>query len=225
MDVLEFFFEMVDRMFVDRFYRAVVFFAFGLVLRYIFSAIANFNLMKRRKIKMKFLAFVPMVSSTYALGSISDSINENYFNKTFSRFVILMLRIIQFCGFFFLFYFLSSRLPNFSIGRVFEFFVGDTLMTSAYEIDQLFGNMFDFYFVCCCLVFCLVITIIYLIYLFRIYYNIFSEYGSGLHKFLIFISIFGFIFARFVFLPDFLVLLIGRRQSRFEKLNSSKNYV
>ena len=82
------------------FYKPLLNFAVGIViiyvimafLNYVFQSIALYRLMKSRKIKLAFLAWIP-ITYCYALGSIYDSIKRETGQKTYFRFATLLIHI------------------------------------------------------------------------------------------------------------------------------------
>ena len=190
-----------------------LFFLFVCVLKFLLVSFSVFCLMKRRGIKFKFLAFVPVVNSTYCLASVSDSINSNYFNETKSRFLLLMLKIIFLCSVLILWQVVSVKLPDFQIK-----------LTGVILGDYYIGDLVQFFLssdvACYVLNFTVVVALIYLIYLFKIYYNIYSEYGGPAAKPMLLGAIFSYVFFKFYFVPDLFIYLIRNKNSKFEKLNA-----
>ncbi len=70
----------------------VVIYMIMVFLNYVFQSIAMYRLMKSRKIKLAFLAWIP-VTYCYALGSIYDSIKRKNGQKTYFRFAIFLIHI------------------------------------------------------------------------------------------------------------------------------------
>lgn len=195
-----------------------LFFLFVSALKYLLVAFGVFDFMGRRKIKCRFLAFVPVVNSSYCLASVSDSINSDYFNKTNSRLVLLMLKLIFLGSVFILVQAIRNQLPDFKFKLV-GLIIGD------YYVYDLLRVFYSSRVACYILAFTLIIAIIYLIYLFKIYYNIFSEYGGSYSKLMFFGSIVSYIFFKFYFFPDLFIYLIRKRTSKFEELNKVKNFL
>ncbi len=71
----------------------VVIYIIMVFLNYIFQSMAMYRLMKSRKIKAAFLAWIP-ITYCYALGSIYDSIKRENGEKTYFRFAILLIHIV-----------------------------------------------------------------------------------------------------------------------------------
>ena len=183
-----------------------LFFLFVGVLKFLIVSFSVFCLMKRRGIKFKFLAFVPVVNSTYCLASVSDSINSNYFNETKSRFLLLMLKIIFLCSVLILCQVIAVKLTGVILG---DYYIGD-LVQFFLSSDVA----------CYVLNFTVVVALIYLIYLFKIYYNIYSEYGGPAATPMLLGAIFSYVFFKFYFVPDLFIYLIRNKNSKFEKLNA-----
>lgn len=206
--------EVVDQL-IEHYF---LFFLFVFVLKYLLIVVSVFSLMKRRSIKFKFLVFVPIVNSSYCLGCLSDSINSDYFNETKARFVLLMLKIIFFCSVFILIQIIKVQMPDFRAKFV-RFVLGD------YYINDLLKVFYSSQITCYVLAFTLTVALVYLIYLFKIYYNIYSEYSVKTAKLMLLGAVFGYVFFKFYFLPDFFIYLIKGRPSKFEELNKVRNFL
>lgn len=195
-----------------------LFFLFVFVLKFLLVAFSVFSLMKRRGVKLKFLAFVPVVNSTYCLASVSDSINSDYFNETKSRFLLLMLKIIFLCSTLILVQIISIELPDFKF-KLAGLILGD------YYVGDLVTVLCSSRVACYALNFTVVVALIYLVYLFKIYYNIYSEYGGAASKIMLLGAVFSYVFFKFYFLPDLFLYLIRNKVSKFEKLNGVRSFV
>ena len=195
-----------------------LFFLFVFVLKYLLIASSLFYLMKKRSIKFKFLVFIPIVNSSYCLGSLSDSINADYFNETKSRFLLLMLKIIFLCSNLILIQTVKMQLPDFRI-KLIQFILGD------YYVFDLIKVFYSSKVACYVLLVTVVVAMIYLIYLFKTYYNVYSEYGGAASKLMLLGAIFSYLFFKFYFLPDLFIYLIKGRFSKIEELNRVKNFL
>lgn len=175
--------------------------------------------MQRRKLKCKFFAFVPFVNSSYCVGLINDSINKNYFHETFARFNLLILKIIRSILLFFLVY-------------IFLFYSTETKEVFLNILFARGNTLIDFLKVCNgvdlirnILIFSLVFSVVFLVYLFKVYSNIFNEYCGEWNKLALVFSVLAHVFLKLFFVADLFLYIFREKTSKFEFLNKANRFI
>ena len=192
-----------------------------LILKYIFCALSFFSLMGRRKMSHKYIAFIPVVNSTFTLGHVSDSINKNYFKKTFNKFFLLISWLMSTI--------LSAvsimLLKNYNPDFYEKFFNSILKENSNFNIttsdfSSLSSSVRVIIFVCTFLFIVSLITNFVLS--FSCYYTIYKEYSKNYSGTYLLLAIFGSCFLNLKFIPSLLVFLISKNTPIFEFLNKVK---
>lgn len=199
----------------------IISFVTMLILKYIFSALSFFSLMNKRKMQHKYIAFIPVLNSTFTLGNISDSINRNYFRKTFNKFFLLISWLMStiFGG-------ISIFLLKTYIPDLYEKILNSVLEpNSNLDITHVNFALPSYHiriaiFVCS-LLFVLSLIINFVLN-FSCFYTIYKEYNKNYSSTYILLAIFGSCFLSLKFIPSLLVLLIFRNTPVFEFLNKVK---
>lgn len=199
----------------------IILFIAMLTLKYIFSALSFFSLMNKRKMQHKYIAFIPVLNSTFTLGNISDSINRNYFKKTFNKFFLLISWLMStiFGG-------ISIFLLKTYIPDLYEKILNSVLEpNSNLDITHVNFSVPSYsirliIFVCSFLFIISLITNFVLN--FSCFYTIYKEYNKNYSSTYILLAIFGSCFLSLKFIPSLLVLLIFRNTPVFEFLNKVK---
>lgn len=199
----------------------VVLFIIMLTLKYIFSALSFFALMNKRKMPHKYIAFVPILNSTFTLGNISDSINKDYFKKTFNRLVLLMSWLMSM-----IFGCVSMFLLKIYIPDLHEKILNSVLYSnSSLDITHVNVVLPSYYiriiiFVCSFLF--ILSLIINFVLSFSCFYTIYKEYNKNYSLTYILLAIFCNCFLSLKFIPPLLVLLIYKNTTVFDFLNKIK---
>lgn len=191
------------------------------ILKYTFSALSFFSFMHKRKMPHKFIAFLPIINTTIALGNLSDSINKNYRKKTFNRFWVLISYMLSIISGFLSLVLLRCYLPDF-----YEKFL-NSILSQNYNLNvphpdvSLIPPLVRFVILACILV--LVISIIAnLILNFSCFFSIYKEYSKDRFIMYILLAIVGECFLGLKFIPSLLVFLMRRNVPAFELLNELK---
>lgn len=192
-----------------------------LILKYVFCAMSFFLLMSKRKMSHKFISFIPVLNSTFALGNMADSINENYFKKTFNKFFLLIswfsatmfgaVSIILF----------KIYNPNFYqkiLSSILEESSNFNITNS--DLSFLSPSVRTIIFICTLLFIISIITNFVLN--FSCYYTIYKEYNKNYSVMYILLAIFCGCFLGFKFIPPLLVFLVSKNTPVFEFLNKVK---
>lgn len=188
------------------------------ILNYIFSALSYFSLLRKRKMSCKFIAFLPIVNTTVALGRLSDSINRNYFKKTFNKFFVLISYLLSI---------ISGVLSLFLLKHYFPDFYDKFLNSILNQNYTLNISHPDFSavpsFVCVAILICLIVFIISFItnfiLKFHCFYCIYREYSKSRSVTYLLLAIVGSYFLSLKFVPALLVFSIRKNTPSFEFLN------
>ncbi len=199
----------------------IILFIAMLILKYIFSMLSFFSLMSKRKMSHKYIAFIPILNSTFTLGNISDSINKNYFRKTFNRFFLLIswLTSTIFGG-------VSIFLMKSYIPDLYEKILDSVLEpNSNLDITHVDFSLPSYYIriiiLVCSFLFILSLIINFVLN-FSCFYTIYKEYNKNYSSTYILLAIFGSCFLSLKFIPSLLVLLIHKNTPVFVYLNKIK---
>ncbi len=188
-------------------------------LNYLYCALGCYNLLCNRKMKNKFLAFIPIVNSTYVVGSISDSINNDYFKETNSNVSLFLLKFVELFSISCLFVVLFFKTPNFRSEII------GWLMSDSFRILNLINIISKNTIAFIIFLFSVAISILFIVYKLMAYYNIFLEYG-GKFKLVFFIF---FILSYFIFricsIHDIFIFIVSKHKSKFKELNEPKIYI
>lgn len=192
-----------------------------IILKYIFSTLSCFSLMQKRKMSYKFIAFLPIINTTVGLGNLSDSINRNYFKKTFNRFFILFSYLLSIISGVLSLFLLKHYLPDF-----YDQFL-NSILNQDYNLNIPRPNFSVVpSFVCFAIFICLLIFVISLIanliLKFSCLYCIYREYSKNRSVIYLLLAIVGSYFFSLKFIPSLLVFLIRRNTPSFELLNELK---
>lgn len=190
-------------------------------LKYVFSSLSYFSLMHKRKMSCRFIAFIPIINTTFALGNLSDSINKNYFKKTFNRFFVLVSYSLSIISGILSLFLLQYYFPDF-----YERFL-DSILNQNYNLNiprpdfSLVPSLVRVTILICILVFLLSI-IANLILNFSCFYSIYKEYSRDSCILYTLLAIWGSCFLNLKFVPSLLVFLMRRNTPAFELLNELK---
>lgn len=190
-----------------------------IILRYFFSAISFFALMRKRKMSHKYVAFIPFFNTTFALGNISDSINKNYFKKTFNKFFLLILWLASTISGTILIFLIKHHVPNFYEKFLESIFKQTSnLNISNYNFSSLSSST-HIDILICSLAF-IISLIINFVLSFYCFYTIYREYNKNYSNIYILLAILGNCFLNLKFIPPLLVFLIHKNIPVFEFLNT-----
>lgn len=199
----------------------IILFVAMLTLKYIFSALSFFSLMKKRKIPHKYIAFIPILNSTFTLGNMSDSINRDYFRKTFNRFFLLISWLTSA-----IFGFVSIFLMKIYIPDLYDKIL-NFILDSDSDLDIKHVNFalpsyhIRIAILVCSLLFVLSLIINFVLN-FSCFYTIYKEYNKNYSSTYILLAIFCSCFLNLKFVPSLLVLLIHKNTPVFAFLNKIK---
>ncbi len=191
------------------------------ILKYTFSALSYFSLMHKRKMSYKFIAFIPFINTTVALGNLSDSINKNYFKKTLGKFWLPVSYVLAIASGALSLVLLRCYLPDF-----YEKFL-NSILNQNYDINiprpnfSLVPTLVGFAILACVLVFTISI-IANLVLNFSCFYSIYKEYSKDRFVIYILLAIAGDCFLGLKFVPSLLVFFMRRNTPNFELLNELK---
>lgn len=199
----------------------IMLFVTMLIFKYIFSALSFFSLMRKRKMPNKYVAFIPILNSTFTLGNLSDSINKNYFRKTFNKFFLLISWLMSTisCS-------LSVILIKNYIPDLYEKLLESILKPSSNLDIAHFNFSFPSYHIRLIILVCLFLFILSLIInfvlIFSCFYTIYKEYNKSYSTMYILLAIFCSCFLGLKFVPSLLVYIISKNTPVFEFLNKVK---
>lgn len=191
------------------------------ILKYTFSALSYFSLMHKRKMSYKFIAFIPFINTTVALGDLSDSINKNYCKKTFNRFWVPISYVLAIASGALSLVLLRCYLPDF-----YEKFL-NSIFNQNYDLNiprpnlSLVPALVSFVILVCVIAFATSI-IINLVLNFSCFYSIYKEYSKDRFVIYILLAIVGDCFLGLKFVPALLVFFMRRNTPNFELLNELK---
>ncbi len=199
----------------------IILFVAMLILKYVFNTLSFFSLMKKRKMSHKYIAFIPILNSTFTLGNISDSINKNYFRKTFNKFFLLMLWVISIVSGATSMVLIKNYIPD-----LYEKLLESILKPSS-NLDIAHVNFsFPSYPIRLIILVCLFLFILSLIINFVLkfscFYTIYKEYNKNYSTTYILLAIFCSCFLGLKFIPSLLVLIVSKNTPVFEFLNKVK---
>lgn len=199
----------------------IILFIAIIILKCIFSALSFFSLMKKREMPHKYVAFVPILNSTFALGNLSDSINKNYFRKTFNRFFLLISWLMSAVFGSVSVILIKSYIPN-----LYEKLLESILKPNS-NLDITHVNFsFPSYHIRLTILVCLFLFVLSLIVSFVLnfscFYTIYKEYNKSYSTIYIFLAIFCSSFLGLKFVPSVLVFIISKNTPVFEFLNKVK---
>ena len=191
------------------------------LLKYVFSAMSYFCLMSTRNMRFKYLAFVPIFNTTYVLGNIADSINKDYFAKSYFRFFLLVSYLTALVAGGLALFLMSKNIPNFeqflfeslaSESRGFEV-LNSTLNLNSLQVNLLISLLI--------LTFAAASTF-NLVFSFWCFYIIYGEYSKAKSSSYTLMTIIGGGFLNIKFLPPLIVFTIRHNTPIFEFLNKAK---
>ena len=196
----------------------IILLAIVTVLKYLFSALSYFSLMKKRKMSCKFITFLPIINTTVALGRVADSINRNYFKKTFNRFFVLLSYLLSIVSGVFSLFLLKHYVPDF-----YDKFL-NSILNQNYNLNVPRPDLSAVpSFVCVAILVCLLVFIISLItnFILKFYcfYCIYKEYSKNRSIAYLLLAIVGSYFLSLKFVPPLFVFLIRKNTPSFELLN------
>ena len=191
------------------------------ILKYVFSALAYFSLMHKRKMPHRFIAFIPLISTTVALGNLSDSINKNYCKKTFNRFWVLISYMLSIVSGILSLVLLRCYLPDFYEQFFSSILNQDSNLNIPRPDFSIVPSLVRFAILFCVLAFAISI-IINLILNFSCFYSIYKEYSKDRFVVYILLAIVSDCFLGLKFVPSLLVFSIRRNTPAFELLNELK---
>ena len=191
------------------------------LLKYIFSAMSYFCLMCKRNMRFKCLAFVPIFNTTYVLGNISDSINKNYFIKSYFRFFLLISYLTALVAGGLALFIMSKNVPNF------EQFLFESLANESSGFEALNSTINLNSFQVNILISLLILTFaaastFNLVFSFWCFNIIYREYSKAKSSSYTLIAIIGGGFLNIKFLPPLIVFTIRHNTPIFEFLNKAK---
>ncbi len=191
------------------------------LLKYIFSAMSYFCLMRKRNMRFKHLAFVPILNTTYVLGNIADSINKNYFIKSYFRFFLLISYLTALVAGGLALFVISKNIPNFEqflLESLANESRGFEVLNSTINLNSLQVNLLIFLLI---LTFAIASTF-NLVLGFWCFYIIYREYNKAKSSSYTLMTIIGGGFLNIKFLPPLIVFTIRHNTPIFEFLNKAK---
>ena len=169
----------------------------------------------------KYLAFVPIFNTTYILGNISDSININYFKRSYFRFSLLISYLTSIISGVLILIIISSHIPDFQ-----KFFVDSLIYQS--KSFEILKSIFDlnppYVGLLILLLFLafLAASIFNFVFSFWCFSIIYTEYGKRKsNSYMLMAIICGAIF-NIKFLRPLIVYMIRKNTPTFEFLNKIK---
>lgn len=187
----------------------------SIIANYVFSCLGYGCILKRRNIKGRALAFIPIINDSFVLGRIYDDISNDYKQKTKSAWKLLIVKLISLTSlacFFLILVFNTSVFNNLSPDYNIYLQSVETLQPPLNYVFML-------------LIFITFATnILYLVYYFQTLYGVYKEYAKSRAVLYFLVSVFGELFFNIGFLSSLFVFISRNNTPEFDLLNSKSSY-